>query len=239
MNTDKVKVGFFSFTEITDPDEHHSYNEWHMLDHMPEQYPIPGIVYGTRWVSTPACRDARAVSGERLDPVHYLTCYLMSEPVDATLEEFYEHGRALGKVGRFHEHRRALLSGPYRVLDGNAAPRVLVRAEAIPYRPHRGVYVIVQDADGDGNGATRAADPTAWLDIEGVAGVWSFGPGPDREAGPWKPRREQVTVAWLDGEPLATAAAMEPTVRDQAHVSFAGPFETIEPWRWTWFDATG
>ena len=41
----KVKVGFFSFTEITDPAEHRAYNEWHQLDHMPEQLPIPGIVY--------------------------------------------------------------------------------------------------------------------------------------------------------------------------------------------------
>ncbi len=94
MRSRKFKIGFFSFTEITDPAEHHSYNEWHMLDHMPEQYPIPGIVYGQRWVSTPACRAARAVSGEQLDPVHYLTCYLMTEPVEETLKEFYEHGRA-------------------------------------------------------------------------------------------------------------------------------------------------
>ena len=42
VNTDKFKIGFFSFTEITDPAEHRSYNEWHMLDHMPEQYPIAG-----------------------------------------------------------------------------------------------------------------------------------------------------------------------------------------------------
>jgi hypothetical protein len=24
----KVKVGFFSFVEVTDPSAHHSYNEW-------------------------------------------------------------------------------------------------------------------------------------------------------------------------------------------------------------------
>ena len=56
----KVRLGFFSFTEITDPSEHRSYNEWHQLDHMPEQYPLPGVVFGQRWVSTPACRRARA-----------------------------------------------------------------------------------------------------------------------------------------------------------------------------------
>ena len=50
----KVKVGFFSFTEITDPREHRAYNEWHQLDHMPEQLPIRGIAWGQRWVATPA-----------------------------------------------------------------------------------------------------------------------------------------------------------------------------------------
>ena len=58
----KVRIGFFSFTEITDPAEHRSYNEWHMYDHMPEQFPIGGIVYGQRWVSTPACTANRAAS---------------------------------------------------------------------------------------------------------------------------------------------------------------------------------
>ena len=38
----KVKVGFFSFTEITDPAAHREYNEWHQLDHMPEQFPMRG-----------------------------------------------------------------------------------------------------------------------------------------------------------------------------------------------------
>ena len=80
----KPSYGFFSFTEVTDPAAHHAYNEWHQLDHLPEQYPLPGIVHGQRWVSTPACRAARAVSGPPLDPIHYVTCYLMAEPIGPT-----------------------------------------------------------------------------------------------------------------------------------------------------------
>jgi hypothetical protein len=109
----KVKVGFFSFTEITDPSEHHSYNEWHQLDHMPEQYPLAGMAFGQRWVSTPACRAARAVDGALLAPVHYVTLYLMTEPIEATLEAFHALGGELRAVGRFHQHRRALVSGPF------------------------------------------------------------------------------------------------------------------------------
>ena len=69
MTSPKAAYGFFSFTEITDPAEHRAYNEWHQLDHLPEQFPLRGIVYGQRWVSTPACRDARAVSDASLDPI--------------------------------------------------------------------------------------------------------------------------------------------------------------------------
>src|SRR6476469_747811 len=124
----KTTFGFFSCTEITDPAEHRAYNEWHQLDHLPEQFPLPGVVYGQRWVSTPACRAARAVSGPSLDPIHYVTCYLMSEPIDETLEGFFALGAELRRRDRFHEHRRAHLTGPFAVGDTAAAPEALVSA---------------------------------------------------------------------------------------------------------------
>jgi hypothetical protein len=215
----KVRVGFFSFTEITDPAEHRSYNEWHQLDHLPEQFPLRGIAYGQRWVSTPACRGARAVSGARLDPIHYVTLYLVSEPVAETLAEFQAWGRELYKLGRFHLHRRALLSGPFELRDTAVAPRVLISAAAVPYRPHRGVYVSVDELAG-----TDAAGPD--LDTvcatTGVAGAWSFA---DTE--------HRVTIAWIDGAPLEVAGAL--AVAGTATI-FAGPFETITPWEWDWFE---
>ena len=79
-DVNKVKVGFFSFTEITDPSAHREYNEWHQLDHMPEQFPMAGMAHGTRWVSTPACMVARAAAPLPYDAVHYVTMYLMTEP---------------------------------------------------------------------------------------------------------------------------------------------------------------
>jgi hypothetical protein len=230
MTAGKVRVGFFSFTEITDPAEHRSYNEWHMLDHMPEQFPISGIAFGQRWVSTPALRARRAVSDPALDPTHYLTCYLMTEPLDATLREFYEHGRALGEVGRFHRHRRALLSGPFAVEGGDAASRVMVRAEAVPYRPHRSIYVVVEDAARAADGAQHR---NALLEVPGVAGAWTFGP---HDRGPAEAR---ITVVWIDEAPDATAGAIssiESGRAADAGVSFAGAFDVITPWQWNWFD---
>jgi hypothetical protein len=218
MNPDrqnKIKVGFFSFTEITDPSEHHAYNEWHMLDHMPEQYPLDGIAYGQRWVSTPACRAARAASGDRLDPIHYVTLYLMTDPVERTLQEFMELGRYLRSVDRFHLHRRACLSGPFRFVGAGAAPRALISAEAVPYRPNRGVYVQVDPG-------STAVDLDRLCARDGVAGAWTFA---DEE--------RTITVSWLDDDPLVVAARFPPTGN---RTEFAGPFETITPWKWDWFD---
>lgn len=217
--TNKVRVGFFSFTEITDPAEHRSYNEWHQLDHMPEQFPLRGIAYGQRWVSTPACRAARAVSGPRLDPIHYVTLYLITEPVDETLREFRRLGRDLYDAGRFHLHRRAHLSGPFTLMGTAVAARVLISAEAVPYRPNRGTYVVVQ----------QATDPPPDLDLmcttEGVAGAWDFADDAHR-----------ITIAWLDGEPLRVAPALAAVAPSGAGVELAGPFETITPWQWEWFE---
>jgi hypothetical protein len=227
---EKGSYGFFSFTEVTDPAAHHSYNEWHQLDHLPEQFPLPGIVYGQRWVSTPACRDARAVSGPDLDPIHYLTCYLMAEPIEETLDDFFALGAELHRLDRFHTDRRAHLTGPFRVGATAAAPRVLVSAAAVPYRAHRGVYAIVETlpAAGDDLGP-------ALLAVPGVAGVWSFASVADMTSRRWTAGERRITMCWLDDDPLQVAPWIAPVVTTRP-TAFAGPFETITPWQWDWFD---
>jgi hypothetical protein len=238
----KVKVGFFSFTEITDPSEHRSYNEWHQLDHMPEQYPLPGMAFGQRWVSTPACRSARAVDGPLLAPLHYVTLYLMTEPVEPTLEAFLALGGQLRGAGRFHEHRRALLSGPFDVEATAAAPRILISAEAVPYRPNRGAYIVVEDLSpgADGPATARAATADALLTTAGVAGVWTFVSAAERRL-TWRPGHRRVTVCFLDEDPLGVSTALAeivsvaPTHPDA--VIHAGPLESVTPWHWNWFDA--
>ncbi len=231
-------MGFFSFTEITDPSEHHAYNEWHQLDHMPEQYPLAGMAFGQRWVSTPACRAARAVDGTLLAPVHYVTLYLMTEPVQTTLEEFRALGGQLRQLGRFHEHRRALLSGPFDVATIDAAPRVLISAAAVPYRPNRGAYIVVEALD-DTHPSDDGTNVDALLEVAGVAGVWTFVSDEEHRM-VWRPGRHRVTVCFLDESPLAVSPSLGQVVGrwrpDVTGVVHAGPLETITPWRWDWFD---
>ena len=48
--------------EIVPVSNHAEYLDWHLHDHLPEQHRLPGLRHGQRWVSTPACRAARAAS---------------------------------------------------------------------------------------------------------------------------------------------------------------------------------
>ena len=63
----RVKVGFFSLSHRSPTGDDRPYLQWHQLDHLPEQYQLPGMILGRRWASTPACRSARAAEvGEYL-----------------------------------------------------------------------------------------------------------------------------------------------------------------------------
>ena len=255
LRLNKIKLGFFSFTEITDPGEHHSYNEWHQLDHMPEQFPIPGIAFGERWVSTPDCTRARLIDDGLVSPIHYVTCYYMTEPVDRTLVDFVDWGGQLRALGRFHLHRKAHIGGPFLFLKGYVAPRVLVSPEAIAYRPKRGVIVSVTDLVD----ATAEPEVNAWLDrvhhpdlltVPGIAGLWSFisrGEAGGAFEGRNPPGR-RITLMYLDEDPVEVTAQLAeklkewrkegriPDLEKKVKTVFTGPLETITPWRWDWFD---
>lgn len=247
-----VGGAYVSFTEVTDPAEHGSYNSWHLFDHLPEQGPLPGVVWGARWVGDPSCRRAwRPPTDPRLGAAHYLTVYLLADPLDRSVEVIRRRGRELRDLGRFHHHRVARLAGPLRVEGARAAPRVAVSAEAVPHRPALGVHVRVEPVD---EGSSRA-DPGAALArlvaVPGVAGVWSFVAGEGdltwsdgAERAPAPPLR--LTVAWLDDEPVGVAGRLGAGVSGEragtpAHPErpplLDGPWGRIDPWGpFDWFD---
>ncbi len=138
----------------------------------------PGVRRPTRsWSTTPWAT------------FHYLTMYLMTEPLAETLDEFAEVRERVAKLGRFYEHRRARLSGAWVFLEAMAAPRSLVAPEVIPWRPNRGIYVVIDEP----LDAVEALRRSRWgrpststsacgtpshfpqlLEVPGVAGLWSF-----------------------------------------------------------------
>jgi hypothetical protein len=208
-------LGFFSFTEVTDPSAHRAYNEWHQLDHLPEQFSIDGIVFGQRWVCSPPCREARVAVSSRLEPCQYMTLYLMRHA--GVLPEFFALAERLRAEDRFFAARRSHLSGPFEVTGRWVAPRLSLSAAAVPFRPARGVYVLVgPPVDGP---ALAAAD--------GVAGAWGFA---DQAGG------RHITVAFVDGDLLRSASRLGAADLGQGRsLEWAGPLERIDAYHWDWF----
>ena len=100
-------------------------------------------------------------------------------------------------AGRFHEHRRSRLSGPLRRhRHAGGAPRVLVSADAVPYRPNRGVYVVVREgADGPGlDPRTRRAWLASMLGRTGWPACGRFATDDRFDSHVWRPGDKTITV---------------------------------------------
>jgi len=254
----KVVAAFFSFVEVTDPNEHVSYNEWHMLDHVPENLALPGVCHGQRWVSTPACRAEREAALPELENVHYIQQYFFTNPIEKTVAEFIDLGAQTTAMGarRFHQYRTANLLGVHQWVKAYVAPEALVHENAIPYRPNRGAYVhVCEVTDTD-----QFDQLSAWYDeffipsviaIDGVAGAWWF---TSRESNQRSPvdRERIILVFYLDGDPVEVSRAIKASMQqwdEQGKVVeayktgiepvYIGPLETITPWQWDWFNQQG
>ena len=235
-STLRASVGFFSFTEVP-PSADRSYNEWHQLDHLPEQYALPGIAHGERWVASPDCVAARLVDDDLLGRAQYTTLYLIGDPVEPTIDAFGALAGELRAVGRFHEERTAHMAGGWRVASAATSPRLPISPGVIPWRPAAGVFVLVEDDRPDVDLPSSAP----LLAVAGVAGGWTFVPSDSLTRSWWAMQPYRITVLWLDDDPVATTARLEPALRDrwQGPAStpvLAGPLRTITPGEWDWFD---
>jgi hypothetical protein len=211
-------LGFFSFTEVTQPSVHRAYNEWHRLDHMPEQFSLDGVLFGQRWVCTPDCREARVAVSPLLEPCHYMTLYLMRDA--GVLPAFFDLAQRLRQADRFFADRRAHLSAPFEVRDRWVSPRVKVSAAAVPHRPARGIYVVVGPP----------VDGAAMVSHQGVAGAWSFAATEATATDPSLDRH--ITVAFIDGDLATTASQLGQWCQQHAGHSgtmeWAGPLDLLD-----------
>jgi hypothetical protein len=209
-------LGFFSFTEITDPSAHRAYNEWHQFDHLPEQFTIPGITFGQRWVCSPRCVEARVAVSPLLAPCHYMTLYFLRD--EAVLPEFFDLARQLHAADRFFEARISHLSGPFRVASTRASPAARVSAGAVPFRPAAGVYVVV--------GPDVLPGAPVLGEVSGVSGEWRFSDG-----------ERSISVAFVEGDLWAAADELGRRARELAGpLEWAGPLERVDAYQWRWFD---
>lgn len=209
------------------------YLEWHVYDHLPEQYRLEGLRSGQRWVSTPECRAARAVSEPPFDAVDHVVQYLFAEPVDDALDRFFPLGGALRKIGRMPVLLPRVQVGGWTLERTVAAPRVLVGASVLPWRPTAGVYVLIERV-GDGADDSTEGRPEALVAVPGVAGVWSWTGAAPRHERLDSTDGLRMAVCYLDDEPLTVASALASVLRDRwadrgVVPALAAPFELVVP----------
>lgn len=188
-----------------------AYIEWHSLDHLPEQYGLASMVLGQRWVSTASARAARAPGDGSLEAADHAVQYLFSDA--DSLEDFFALGAQLRAAGRMPLRLPPVELAAYAFAGATARG---VRPAVLPWRPHRGVYLVVSD------------DAVDVPDVEGVAGVWRY------RGGRFHPRLadttgRHLTVCYLDAAPVAVAAAITASLPP---VRFGAPFVALTPFAW-------
>ena len=245
----RIKVGFFSLSDHSTTGDDRPYLRWHQLDHMPEQYQIPGMVLGQRWASTPACRAARAAEVEEWTAVEHVVCYLMGQPVDETIDEFLMLGRHLAELGRFSAALPSQYRGALRLLESRAAPRSLISDEVVPFRPHQGIYLIVEEpTDQSAQDAFLRRLHTELLAelvaIDGVAGALTFATTPSIRRPSFSEGDRRITLCYLDQPPAVVGERIVPWIEQvwsgaPSRLLLAAPFESLVTWDWDRFGPDG
>ena len=235
-----VELAILSMSARSPDGEDAAYLEWHVLDHLPEQYRIDGVRHGQRWISTAACRDARVASEAPFDEVDHIVNYLFAPPSHATMAEtldvFFTLGNSLHHGGRMPLRLPRKHLAIYDLVAKSASSRALVGADVMPWRPARGVYVVVERTGGPVEVA-RGHALDGLVDIDGVAGLWSYRGTAGRHRRVDDADGLEVTICYLDGDPVAVAETVgEHLVTHWAEGSITpllgAPFEIVEPWRW-------
>jgi hypothetical protein len=236
---------------MTDPAQHRAENELFQLYHQPELRSQPAVAWIDRWVSAPDCAERSTQAAEyRFD---YASICWLRPPAHAGARAVTEHFERAAQLGL---HSRAWAETPLDAfmvpLKGYVRPAALLSADALPFRPNTGAYLILSQFqrhhDADAEDVFRWYDQTRipdLLDCDGAVGAWTFAArdfyAPDRDL--TQPML-RMTLVYLERDPLAfldtVSKLPSARLRNTGHVEtilFAGPLRAIVPWQWDWFDA--
>lgn len=239
-----AKLGVFSLTGAGPTGDDRDYLAWHQLDHMPEQYQVNGILSGQRWGTTRVTLGARRPQ-EPLGDVRHVVQYLIGEPVDHALDEFFDLALRLAALGRMRPRPPTLFLSGLPLVATYASPAALVSPEVVPYRPSRGIYLVVEEV----TGAEGFDRHLLWLQREhlpevvrlgGVAGAWLFATAGPRVREAFTPGDHRVTVCYLDEPPAELTPALaarweESWEHPGVRPLLAAPFESVVSYDWDRF----
>ena len=180
----------------------------------------------TRCATSPTATTStsRIAATGHLEDVGNVVNYLVGDPVQQTHDDFMELGRRLAEMGRFPEVRPSLQLRMPALLHWYAAPQALISAEVVPFRPHRGVVVIVEEPAGERRRCVAAVAPHRPLPGRARRRPASPGPGCTARRTPGTCTRatqgdpQYTTVIYLDEDPLATTKALAPLVEERWRV---------------------
>jgi hypothetical protein len=248
----RAELSFFSFIKLTDPLARRPYNEWHQLDHRPENIALPGVLWGDRWALTEQCAALARGEGALLD-IDYIATYSFQPPIDEAIAEWTRLGEASFQWGRgpmLPGIERRLLAF-FRPVQAYAATTALVSPEVIPFRPNRGIHVTVTRLDEPHSVAAheffaredREVIP-ALMQVPGVAGAWTYAYShPQRhdtlkfeESAVEAQGSLRVRVLFLDEDPCEVTPRIEAVpgaidVPVGGTLQLAAPLATIIPWQ--------
>lgn len=249
----KIRSGFFAVTEHNDPNGHRDYNWWHSSDHIPENLALEGVVLGTRWAAPRRFMDARIAVHPGFKDHQYLVHYLMTEPIEETLKLFSQLGASTRALGRFYGSRTILAATHNNFIKGYVSPRIDISPDALPWRPHTGVFVVMKDISG------RRQEIAQWhdrvhipdvLNVRGVMGCYWFQSRGDAHASAGdigNPPNRQTFLYYLDEDPLEVMEELRAKAQEwsaagrlldtdgASELILAGPYETIaDPRSYDW-----
>lgn len=222
----RIEFGAWAFFELSDPESHIPFNSWHQLEYLPTVKTIESVSSSAMWVVSPDCRDYSLIRDAKFADVHYIWGALIDDDVDSFESNLDRiDTNSLDQIKLKHSvTERLRVIGRHR--ESSAATQTRISDKAISYRPHLGVFVVVE---------TSAPTHAPLIGLPGVAGSSQFGPN---EVGTDQP--EYVTVYWLDDDPVDIALALIKALRDQGeaihNTIYATAAETIYPWEWDWFE---
>ena len=224
--TTDITYGFLSLSGREPQGRDAEYIACHSLVHRPEQYRLPGLRHALRLVSTPEARAARAASAGEFDRVDHVMTYLFTG--EAAIPGFSDLGGALDEGGRMPLRLPSIGYMTADLAGKAAAARAVAGADVIPWRPAKGVYLLVERGH---------ASPAPLVDLPGVAGVWWFrgNIAPQRYGGDFTDR--QISYCFLDEDPVAVAPMLGEHARarwasGEVEGLLAAPFYAIVPFEW-------
>jgi hypothetical protein len=251
-----AQLAHFSLVELADPTQHQVYNESQQLGLQPEMRALSGVAWADRWVHSPDCAVLHTGTDATLARVHYADMAWFRAPTEIGIRGFHDaHSRA-SQIGESSASRlEQKLQGLFVPVQGYVHPRVHIAADALPFRPAFGVYLLVSRfarRDADAEAAYHWYDQVRipdLLECRGAAGAWSFA-----TADVFRPNRDimapvlRIVLCYLDDDPLAFMADIVertpqwrragrlPDISGVEDVLFASPLASITAWQWDWFD---